>query len=537
MEVIKSRSGFIFTLGICLLFCIACCVKAATNFYTDEVEPYVFFICLYTLLTMFFIYAICYGSSKIRSSTSDGILLGALLLLLISKIFNYDRNDIVTIVSLIFLYFIIRSIGILKVHGFIYLICIIYLLEFILLLYTSFQQYTFESIKSHAVGTFYNSGLFAAFMIATIPFMEYLIRQQSAKVRTILRIILAVTIIAVITLTMSRAALLSLIIVLAGMYSIYYPDKVMRLRCYFRKQKLKTYGLLVIIAVLLIALFYFKENSSIGRILIWTISIKEFIKKPIFGWGMGSFSQYFPDWQANYFSSITAQSRRFEFVADITYTAFNEFLQLLIECGLVGFVIFALFVRSIVSVKSQYPLLAGTFKICVISFLIEAIFSYPFHSFPILLLFFISAALLNNLSSGNTRIINYSHKVRWAVCFVALVFSFSSVVYFFKQLQYVNQWNANKRAAQDGDKQVLKNFSRLYLHLNHCGPFLVSYGEVLYDFGDYNNAIKILKEAKSIMANEEASYRLGESYEKMKMNYLICYLIISGQNTIWQTYI
>lgn len=101
--------------------------------------------------------------------------------------------------------------------------------------------------------------------------------------------------------------------------------------CYYKASK-KLFLLAFPIGVLL---FFVKLNSSLGRLLIYKVSFSILKDNWLWGIGWGKFKQQYNLYQANYFKNHDINS--FEaYLADNSYYAFNDFLQIFIELGLIN---------------------------------------------------------------------------------------------------------------------------------------------------------------------------------------------------------
>jgi hypothetical protein len=84
-----------------------------------------------------------------------------------------------------------------------------------------------------------------------------------------------------------------------------------------------------------ILLFFLKLNSSLGRLLIYKVSLQILKDNWVWGIGLRKFRQQYNLYQANYFKNHDINS--FEaYLADNSYYAFNDFLQIFIELGLIN---------------------------------------------------------------------------------------------------------------------------------------------------------------------------------------------------------
>lgn len=144
-----------------------------------------------------------------------------------------------------------------------------------------------------------------------------------------------------------------------------------------------------IILIITSALFY-KSDSTLGRMLILTISFK-MIKQSTILWGNGSgfFKDQYMTFQSEYFKNTINEN--YVLVADNVFHPMNEYVLLVIEHGIIFFIA-AIFLFIFYLKKAD---LKTPEFLSLISILVFALFSYPFR-YPIILL--IIAYNLSSLS-------------------------------------------------------------------------------------------------------------------------------------------
>lgn len=100
-------------------------------------------------------------------------------------------------------------------------------------------------------------------------------------------------------------------------------------------------NLIILFTVLVLLVFFIKSDSSLGRVLIYKISIQIFQENFLLGIGLGNFQEVYLYQQASYFSKGTYTNKEL-LLADNTHYAFNDYWQFIIEIGIIGFVIVGL---------------------------------------------------------------------------------------------------------------------------------------------------------------------------------------------------
>lgn len=142
-------------------------------------------------------------------------------------------------------------------------------------------------------------------------------------------------------------------------------------------------SIFILSTALVLLVFFIKSDSSLGRVLIYKVSIQIFQDNFLLGIGLGNFQEVYLYQQANYFSKEIYTNKEL-LLADNTHYAFNDYWQFIIEIGIVGFVIVGvlfyllgkLVLKSIRSKKHVW--LTANVVSLLIAVLIAALFTHIF---------------------------------------------------------------------------------------------------------------------------------------------------------------
>lgn len=258
--------------------------------------------------------------------------------------------------------------------------------------------------SNHAVfqitGTFFNPGPYSIYLVTAFsiclayclkryklyPFRTLIEESRFCKIigRCIFMLCAFGCFVCVIAMpaTLSRTAFASLAVVLIVMFG-------------WRSRKM-----LMLIAVSTIALgfalYFLKKDSADGRLLMWIVSLRAICGHLWFGNGIGGFHKAFSDSQASFFAKNPDSS--FALVAGSPEYAFNDFLEVGVEQGVIGMLFFSLIIiLSIIRLlKKRDPIGFG-----LIALSVSAMFSYPFNLLPFRIIgcvFVAYAAALDKLS-------------------------------------------------------------------------------------------------------------------------------------------
>ena len=264
-------------------------------------------------------------------------------------------------------------------------------------------------------GTFANPGHVAVYLSGSIVSAIILFKQgykTAKKSFKIMQIVFIVILFAALCLCKSRTSFIALI---AAVIVVLLQTDRFR---HFTKVCKNT----IIVAGVALLLFagagsyYIRAKSADARLLIWCVSMELFEQAPVFGNGTESFRKQYMYRQAEYFNKDTINaaprhnlqtssqfSTRFAvcfnanpnskyiLVANNHYQAFNEFIHIACEQGIVGLLLF-MSIAGYVLVKGK-SLIA---KPLLVWLLVSSCFLYTADIFPIVILFPIILGISDN---------------------------------------------------------------------------------------------------------------------------------------------
>ena len=256
----------------------------------------------------------------------------------------------------------------------------------------------------------------------------------------------------------------------------------------------------IVLIIISYALFQLKVGSANGRLLIWKVSAMTVAEKPFLGHGIGNFASAYGMAQEKYFSQKEFTSTE-ELVAGSPEYAFNEYLQIAVEYG----VLFLLVVLLIISFCLWKGITEKKISACagLISVLVFAFSSYPMQipGFAIAFYFLLAACVV-----GKSRIHIYLFTVM-----IALLGS-----YYWKYNQYnaCEEWLRCKMYYNIGAFRLAKEgYEKIYPELNDRGDFLFEYGHSLHKLKEYDHSTEVLKEAMMHSCDPMILNIIGKNYQ------------------------
>lgn len=142
-------------------------------------------------------------------------------------------------------------------------------------------------------------------------------------------------------------------------------------RQYYWKYRYAVWGILILVSC---GLYFIKQGSADGRMIIWQSSIASWLESPWFGVGIGGFCNAFAEGMSILYERNVDLSS-----AGVTDNAYNILVKILVEQGIIGAFIsitFCVFVL-ITLYKNSKPLFYG-----MSSLILFSMFSYPFDLLP-----------------------------------------------------------------------------------------------------------------------------------------------------------
>ncbi len=430
-----------------------------------------------------------------RLSITDYFLLVLLFLILISELVGIESHAdcLQNVIMMSGIYFLARFLDQLFPKKFEQL-CL-----FSVLLLTVFQislgLYQILSTPNHNVvkalhGSFANSGPYAGFisMCSCILLAFYFFADLRPRLRAV-ALYVALASCLLIPASLSRASLLSLATSLMIMV-----NKTKRGHLLLRK-----YWKLMIITGLVasVSLYMLKKPSADGRFLLDKICVRMIDKNGLLGSGLGSFQKQYGIEQANYFQETMISNgddldwncviERERMSADCVQFAFNDYLQLGVEAGLLAMIFFILSV-----VSSLYIAYSNNnyWFYGLIVFSLLACFSYPSHLMLFQVVVPIIVAMCNSsgYKGNNSSLIGLS-----IICTIVGLFFIMHITNTDHKNSMKEKWNTIRSLYEHEYYDiVVERCEGLYFTSDVDYHFLFAYGQSLNKIGQYEKSDSIL---------------------------------------------
>ncbi len=482
------------------------------------VELILFISSIYILFSLF----IKRESTNISFAWNDFILLiiGIWSVTTYSWVLDAEPEKIIFIGQMVILWFIFRY-TICKypmlIHYFLFVLIGIGFIEAI----WGFKQIQGWTYSNHSLfrltGSFFNPGPYSGYLAITLPVaFGVLLRQSKRNFLYYFSALCTLTIIVVLPAGMSRSAWIATTCSCVWVYFMYRLDWK-RIKIKLRQHR-KLYIIGSILGCILliggsIYLYTLKKDSADGRFLMWKITAKAIQKQPIMSTGLGGFPAAYAETQAEYMASGKATEQE-KLVAGCPEYAFNEYLQIGLEQGLVGLALFIgwlwlLFYKGIKN--KRYACCGGLMSLAIFAFS-----SYPLQlpEFWVVLIFLgVMSVTPDKDEIRENQAESNGH--RWGKQIFFMGIAILGIGLFWMQKDHYKayqKWNkAQMFYNNKAYEAALEVYEPLYPLLKHKPEFLFEAAQSLSKTGRYEKANEYLERAVLLSSDPMLYYVMAKN--------------------------
>lgn len=380
---------------------------------------------------------------------------------------------------------------------------------------------------SHEViirGKFVNPDHFASYIASVIPLAVGLLMIRELKgALNILANITLVLGIFVLPVTYIRSSWLAVLFGVCVILFYYYRKH--RIIHYYTSNSFRLVSLILTIAILvgalIFGLFQLKPDSANGRLFIWKITSSIIADQPFFGVGFGNFKVHYNRYQGSYFASGYGSDEEKLLAGNVNH-AHNEYLQIATEFGIIGMILFLLFIwYLIVHLKiNESESLFGiqvAVKSSITAILVSSLFTFPFHIWQTFLNFIILCLLFISLSKKEyiTDLL-YNKFIATIALLVLILVAFISIEKYESGVEINSHWNqAIQLTLLNQPEQAIEIYEELLPRLPNNGKLLFMYGAVLSGQKEFDKAIEVLTLAEKYYSDPNLFLVLGNCYKSI----------------------
>lgn len=267
-----------------------------------------------------------------------------------------------------------------------------------------------------------------------------------------------------------------------------------------------------------VGLYFLKSGSADGRMVINYVGTYAMADNPIFGNGVGSFFHRY----AETTHELSLSGTKIDLTAvDVIEYAFNDWLHIAMELGVVGFLLTAAIVTYTLCLlwKRCLPLFLTLLVVLIFSFFSYPIELLPYRIITILIIAF-TASQTKQFQTGSKK--KFAKTTLITVAIVACI-SFSQPNRIETLAQAENDYNMMRGI---DDPALIKDYAMMLPLLEDNRNFLFDYGRILAKVGRYNDSNDVLRRG-SMISNDPMflvlqgnNYRDMEAFDKAEEMYL-----------------
>ena len=261
-------------------------------------------------------------------------------------------------------------------------------------------------------------------------------------------------------------------------------------------------------------LYHMKKESADGRLFIWKMTWHAIQAQPVSGVGLGGFPGAYASAQIDYFSSRNYPEAE-QYVAGNPEYAFHEPMQLWLETGLPGLILFtALFMYCFYAgVRNRYYGSCGA----LLSFGIFSLSSYPLQLPSMLvMLVFLLADCLRGPFMPSWTIIAYPPRMLTVMCLLMVSFSCWQWKREQSRFKAYREWSGLKVLYQaEVWEYATGRYRSLKPELEHLPEFLFEYAQCLRKSGYLEESDGLLKRASLLSSDPMIRNVRGRNQQAM----------------------
>jgi hypothetical protein len=202
--------------------------------------------------------------------------------------------------------------------------------------------------------------------------------------------------------------------------------------------------------------------------------------------------------------------------------AFNDYLQLTIEFGLLQLIILILLIwrgftfRELPCDSQEYMnSLVYISRLTFATILTCMVFSYPFQNLTISLCFFIVLAILSNFDRTTILIWHISKTMITVVALAWLIVSGCLFYLGHQNIQYGLKWKQASAMFTTNRAESLAMYDSIAPKLSHNVSFLLNHGSILFLAGDYMQCARYFERYRYLVIGSDQLMMMGQSYEAL----------------------
>ncbi len=372
-------------------------------------------------------------------------------------------------------------------------------------------------------GSFLNPGPFGGLIALMCPLAlhHWLLYRYKNIILANLYLFAGTVCLIVLPATLSRTAWIAAIV---GCLFVLVWDRhfILKLFVFWRRRKnqciLYSIMLCIFLTVSVYGIYHLKKDSADGRLFMWKITTLAILDSPIKGSGLGGFPAAYAQAQMEYFKNGNGSETE-KLVAGSPEYAFNEYLQIFLEQGLFGFILFLLLSFLIIKggIRNNQTGAAGSF----IGLSVFALASYPYHlwQFPVVWVLLGTVCTTGNNRETCSKKQTGRGRIIFSILLV-VVLGFASTVCISRQKVIYKAKKEWKRLqpfyTMKAYDKVVESYDSHYAVLNFDQKFMFEYGMILNATNQRVKANGVFSRGLEISCDPMFYNVKGRNYHEMK---------------------
>ena len=362
-------------------------------------------------------------------------------------------------------------------------------------------------------GSFFNPGPYCGYLAVVLPVCLWTALRFQKGMRYF-GWVCAGAILIVLPAGMSRSAWMAAVVACGW---VYWTERIgwEKAKAAYIRYKNATIPFIAIVAILagctIAGVYGMKQDSADGRLLMWKVTGKAIAGQPLAGTGLGGFPAAYAEAQGGYFATGTATGRE-KRVAGCPEYAFNEYLQIGLEQGIGGLIVFVAWLGSMAcyGIRNRQQGAAGG----MLALAVFAVSSYPLQlpSFWVALVFLGAICVTEDGTQARSSTLSVS-PVRH-ITMISLLSLASVCLFILQKGQYevYKRWGRMQMLYNNkAYESVAEDYHDLHGKLKHKPEFLFEEAQCLSKTGQYTEAIRVLERAKRLSGDPMIRYMIAKN--------------------------
>ena len=362
-------------------------------------------------------------------------------------------------------------------------------------------------------GSFFNPGPYCGYLAVVLPVCLWAALKFQKGMHYFAWICVGAILI-VLPAGMSRSAWMAAVVACGW---VYWTERIgwEKAKAAYKRYKNATIPFIAIVAILagcaIAGVYGMKRDSADGRLLMWKVTGKAIAGQPLAGTGLGGFPAAYAEAQGEYFATGTATDQEKQ-VAGCPEYAFNEYLQIGLEQGIGGLIVFVLWLGSMgyYGIRNrQHGAVGGVLALAVF-----AVSSYPLQlpSFWMILVFLGAICVTKDGTQARSSALPVSSA--YPITIISLLSLASVCLFILQKGQYevYKRWGRMQTVYNNkAYESVSEDYKDLHDKLKHKPEFLFEEAQCLSKTGRYAEAIRMLERAKRLSGDPMIRYMIAKN--------------------------